>query len=76
MWTWRNKAVFEEGFQKPPNQPFIMQNFIIAIEESSQKHLQINSQHKKIVYIGWKRPIDSWVKLNCDGTCKSNGEIA
>ena len=27
------------------------------------------------MYIGWKRPLDGWVKLNCDGACKGNGEL-
>jgi len=28
------------------------------------------------MFIGWKRPNDNWVKLNRDGACKSNREIA
>lgn len=28
------------------------------------------------MYIGWKRPVDGWVKLNSDGACKGNREFA
>jgi len=75
LWTWRNKSIFEEGFQRPTNPAYVIQNYIRFIEESSQNHLQINPQHKETVYIGWKMPVDGWVKLNCDGACKGNGEL-
>lgn len=26
----------------------------------------------KIIYIGWKRLFDGWIKFNCDGACKGN----
>jgi len=28
------------------------------------------------MYIGWKNLLDGWVKLNCDGAYKGNGELA
>jgi ribonuclease HI len=76
LWTWRNKTIFEEGFQRPDNPTYVIQNFIKAIEEVAQDRVQKNPHHKEIVYIGWKRPLDGWVKLNCDGACKGNGELA
>jgi len=47
-----------------------------AIEEVAQDHLQKNPHHKEIMYIAEKRSLDGWVKLNCDGSCKGNGELA
>lgn len=35
--------------------------------------LQMDSGHTEIIYIGWKYPQEGWVKLNCNGACKENG---
>jgi ribonuclease HI len=76
LWTWRNKAIFEEGFQRPDNPTYVIQKFIMSIEEVSQDHLKNNPHQRESVYIGWRRPSNGWVKLNCDGACKGKGELA
>ena len=58
LWTWRNKAIFEEGFQRPNNPTYVIQSFIRTIEEVAEDHLQKNPHHKEIMYIGWK---DHWM---------------
>jgi len=30
LWTWRNKAIFQEGFQRPDNPTYVIQNFIMG----------------------------------------------
>ena len=48
----------------------------MSIEEVSQDHLKNNPHQRESVYIGWKRPSNGWVKLNCDGACKGKRELA
>ena len=55
LWTWRNKTIFEEGFQRPDNPTFVIQKFIMSIEEVSQDQLKNNPQQMETAYIGWKR---------------------
>jgi hypothetical protein len=33
----------------------------------------VTSPHREMVFVGWKPPPNSWVKLNSDGSCKDNG---
>jgi ribonuclease HI len=28
------------------------------------------------IYIGWRRPLEGWIKLNSDGACKGNNDIS
>jgi hypothetical protein len=32
------------------------------------------SKKKEMIYIGWKKPLEGWIKLNIDGACKRGGE--
>jgi hypothetical protein len=40
-------------------------------KEGYYKTPWICSQHD-IIFIGWKRPPEGWVKLNCDGSQNKN----
>ena len=33
-------------------------------------------RHTETIYIGWKYPQVGWIKLNCDGACKENGDCS
>jgi len=39
------------------------------------EHLHIGPKLKDIIYIGWKRRREGWIKLNNDGACKDMGVI-
>lgn len=47
MWTWINKAIFEEGFQCSNNPTYVIQNLIRVIEDVFENHLYNNPQHRK-----------------------------
>ncbi|GAU31501.1 hypothetical protein TSUD_332760 [Trifolium subterraneum] len=58
------------------NPSYVIQNFVRATEMSSFNQRHRFPQNREIVYIGWKKPQDGWVKLNCDRACKELGETA
>ncbi|RHN50339.1 putative ribonuclease H-like domain-containing protein [Medicago truncatula] len=33
-----------------------------------------NLQQKEMIYVGWDKPPEGWIKLNSDGACKGGGE--
>jgi ribonuclease HI len=76
MWTWRNKAIFEENFQQPNNPVLVIQNFVQKIDLCSNQQLHRNFPMKETIYIGWKKPPEGWIKLNSDGACKGIGEYS
>ncbi|GAU49093.1 hypothetical protein TSUD_137780 [Trifolium subterraneum] len=66
LWTWRNKSIFEEGFQRPHEPTFATLKVAKEIEGCSQ---DTGSNRKSdTIYIGWKIPQEGWIKLNCDGS--------
>jgi hypothetical protein len=62
------KNKFEEGFHRPTNLSYVIQNVVEAIETSSLK--------TTTKLDAWKRPRDGWVKLNGDEECKELGATA
>jgi ribonuclease HI len=70
LWTWRNKEIFEEGFQRPTDPTYVVLKMAKEIEGCFNIPWICN-QHDTI-FIGWKRPLDGWVKLNCDGSQNKN----
>ncbi|MCI09976.1 ribonuclease H protein, partial [Trifolium medium] len=54
---------------------------MVLILLGGEEQILTNSQFKvpqlkDIIYIGWKRPQENWIKLNSDGACKDMGKIA
>lgn len=76
MWTWRNKAIFEDNFQQLNNPVLVIQNFVQKIDLCSNQRLHRNFPMKETIYIGWKKPPKGWIKLNSDGACKGIGEYS
>ena len=70
LWKWRNKTIFEVDFQRPYNPNILIQRFVRDIEDYNLEHLHRGSKVKDIIYIGWKRPHEGWIKLNSDAACK------
>jgi ribonuclease HI len=75
LWTWRNKTIFEDNFQRPHNPIRVIQKYSMDIDECTLRHLHI-PQQKETIYIGWRRPPEGWIKLNSDGACKGNNGIS
>jgi len=74
IWKWQNKTIFKENFQRPVNPTSIIQKFTSDIEDCTLNHFQMVLRHTETIYIGWKYPQEGWIKLNCDGACKENGD--
>ncbi|MCI17829.1 ribonuclease H protein, partial [Trifolium medium] len=74
LWTWRNKAIFEDDFEQPNNPILVINNFTRGMKLCSIQLLHQNIQQKEMIYIGWNKPPESWIKLNSDGACKGSGK--
>ncbi|MCI03243.1 ribonuclease H protein [Trifolium medium] len=75
MWMWRNKAIFEDDFQRPSNPILAIQNFSGEIKIANSHMLHHNANPKETIYINWKKP-DGWIKLNSDGACRGGGDTS
>lgn len=75
LWNWRNKTIFENHFRRPANATSVIQAFSSTIENCTNNFLQ-SPRHTETIFIGWKQPREGWVKLNCNGACKENGNRA
>ena len=71
MWTWRNKAIFEENYQQPNNYVLVIQNFAQKIDLHSNQRLHRNFQVVVNQRLCLGEPT-TWIKLNNDGACKGN----
>ena len=74
LWTWRNKAIFENYFHQPKNPIMVIQNFTSQIDLCSTIPPHRILQRKETIYVGWDKPPEGWIKLNSDGACKGGGE--
>jgi ribonuclease HI len=72
LWTWRNKRIFEEGFQRPNTPIQVILKMAMEIGGCKQTHWIGLPQRIDTIYIGWKCPREGWIKLNCDGAHKSS----
>ncbi|XP_024626768.1 uncharacterized protein [Medicago truncatula] len=72
---WKNKNIFEVGFIRPNNPISLIGRFVQDIEDCNLEHFHIGPKLKEIIYIGWKRSHEGWIKLNSDGACKNMGII-
>ncbi|PNX66909.1 ribonuclease H, partial [Trifolium pratense] len=70
----RNKSIFEDDFQRPSNPTYTILKMVDDIDNCN--HHSMNISHGNTVFIGWKKPQEGWVKLNCDGAYKDTLELA
>jgi len=51
---------------------------ILKIVEDIDKYIQhpLNVHQCNTIFVGWKRPQEGWVKLNCDGAYKDSPGLA
>ena len=64
MWKWRNKTIFEDDFQRPNDPTYVIIKMVEDIDKCI--HHPLNIRHYDTIFIGWKRPREGWIKLNCD----------
>ncbi|GAU10638.1 hypothetical protein TSUD_421140, partial [Trifolium subterraneum] len=76
IWTWRNKSIFEEGFQRPNDPSQAILKMVTEIDRYG--HTLPNERYRQLetIYIGWKHPQGEWIKLNCDGAYKESMGLA
>jgi ribonuclease HI len=76
MWKWRNKFIFDEDFRRPSNPTHVNLKMAMNIDSCEHNHLIRGQRKKDTVFIGWKRPPEGWIKLNCDGAYKESVDLA
>jgi hypothetical protein len=74
MWTWRNKAIFEDYFEQRNNPILVINNFTRCMELCSTQLLHQNIKRNETTYIGWNKPPEGWIKLNNVCACKRSGQ--
>jgi len=73
---WRNKSIFEEEFHRPFNPIDLILKMATEIGNCKQTQITGWPQHTDTIFIGWKKPQEGWVKLNCDNVHKSSVSLA
>ncbi|GAU36844.1 hypothetical protein TSUD_213680 [Trifolium subterraneum] len=76
IWTWRNKAIFEEDFQRPNDPSQVILRMTKDIKHYKHTLMTGIRRQRETIYIGWKYPHGDWIKLNCDGAYKDSMNIA
>ncbi|CAJ2627891.1 unnamed protein product [Trifolium pratense] len=76
LWTWRNKSIFEDNFQRPHDPIRVIQKYSMDIDHCTFRRVLQIPQRNETIYIGWKKPPEGWIKLNSDGACKGNNDIS
>ncbi|GAU47272.1 hypothetical protein TSUD_280950 [Trifolium subterraneum] len=76
MWQRRNKSIFDEDFRRPSNPILVILKMVRDID--SCKHNQLIGRQRKndTIFVGWKQPLEGWIKLNCDGAYKESLDLA
>jgi len=70
----RNKTIFEDDFQHQIDPTFKILKMVEDIEKYTQDPLNIHQSDT--IFIGWKRPREGWIKINCDGAYKNHLDLA
>lgn len=72
VWTWRNKAKFDDSFTRPqyPSNMVIQQAHSILIVFFSGRISEPPCM--KEIHVNWRFPPMGWAKLNSDGATKGN----
>jgi hypothetical protein len=76
MWTWRNKAIFDEDFQYPTYPIQVILKMVTDIDECEHYHFTRGLQRLDTIFIQWKCPNEGWVKFDCDGAHKKSVDLA
>lgn len=71
MWTWRYISIFDDEFHRPMIQTHEIIKMAKEIERWKVHHLTGRPQQMDIVFVGWKRVREWWIKLNSDNAHKS-----
>ncbi|MCH97348.1 ribonuclease H protein, partial [Trifolium medium] len=74
LWMWRNKNIFEEDFQRSTD-PIVKILKMVDDIDNYTRH-PLNIRRCDTIFIGWKRPQEGWIKLNCDGALKNSLGLA
>ncbi|CAJ2662636.1 unnamed protein product [Trifolium pratense] len=70
FWTWRNKEIHDAEFTRPI---YAMQHVYRRVNDyyqANKTNRLMRIKNDMLVYISWKPPCGSYVKLNTDGACK------
>lgn len=73
-WQWRNRSIFEEGFQRPNNEVEVILKFVEEITRNA--NLAQANYCADIALVKWKQSEEGWIKLNSDGACKGDDSQA
>ncbi|GAU31042.1 hypothetical protein TSUD_214780 [Trifolium subterraneum] len=74
--TWRNKTIFGDAFNHPINPTQVILKMSREIDSCMKTNFTGMPKRMNTIFIGWKRPQEGWVKLNCNGTHKSSVNLS
>jgi ribonuclease HI len=70
LWLWRNKDIHDASFIRPVQPVQLVMQRCREYRDAYKTRCIVSERPRSTVLIGWKPPIDGWVKLNTDGACK------
>ncbi|CAJ2642253.1 unnamed protein product [Trifolium pratense] len=76
MWTWHNKAIFDEDFRQPADPIQVILKMAKDIDGYEHHHFTRGRHRLETIFIRWKCPNEGWIKLNCDGAHKKSMDLA
>ncbi|KAJ7949522.1 Ribonuclease H protein [Quillaja saponaria] len=71
IYKWRCKRIFDKEFSSPHNPKVVLTKYVKEIWAASVCNQE--PSRKSYLFFDWNFPPFGWVKINCDGTAKSQG---
>jgi hypothetical protein len=72
LWSWPNKELFDEGFERPCRPFPVIMKMVKEYKDDVNNTMVVSCKDKVEQLIGWKPPRESFIKLNTNGAYKVN----
>jgi hypothetical protein len=72
LWSWHNKEMFEEDYNRPQNQVQLILQKIMEYRNATRLSNVLIEQTQTLALIKWHAPKEGFIKINTDGACRSD----